>query len=131
MADSESKSDHGDSCACMPQSVSQGSETKIEFKGNKIELSKEGFLVDPSVWDEDLAILLAKREEGIDALTDEHWAVIRFIRSYYEEKRSVPMVRAVCKNSGVRLQRIYDLFPSGPAKGACKLAGLPKPDGCV
>ena len=103
----------------------------IEFKGNQIELSAEGFLVDPSIWDEELAILLAKREEGLDALTDEHWAVIRFIRSYFEEKQSAPMVRAVCKGSGVRLQQIYDLFPSGPAKGACKLAGLPKPDGCV
>jgi tRNA 2-thiouridine synthesizing protein E len=103
----------------------------IEFKGNQIELSEEGFLVDPSIWDEEIALLLAKHEEGLDALTDEHWAVIRFIRSYFEEKQSAPMVRAVCKGSGVRLQQIYDLFPSGPAKGACKLAGLPKPDGCV
>jgi len=41
------------------------------------------------------------------------------------------MVRSVCKTTGFPLMRIYDLFPSGPAKGACKLAGLPKPDGCV
>ena len=42
-----------------------------------------------------------------------------------------PMVRSVCKETGLSLRRIYELFPSGPAKGACKLAGLPKPDGCV
>jgi len=103
----------------------------IEFKGNQIELSEEGFLVDPKIWDEEVALLLAKREEDLETLSDEHWAVIKFIRSYFEENQSAPMVRAVCKGSGVRLQQIYDLFPSGPAKGACKLAGLPKPDGCV
>jgi tRNA 2-thiouridine synthesizing protein E len=103
----------------------------IDFNGTQVELNEEGFLADPGVWSEDLAAILAKREEGLDALTDEHWAVIRYIRSYFEEKQQAPMVRAVCKGTGVRLQQIYDLFPSGPAKGACKLAGLPKPDGCV
>jgi tRNA 2-thiouridine synthesizing protein E len=103
----------------------------IDFKGNAIELNEEGFLVDPGIWNEELAVALAKHEEGLEELTEEHWAVIKFIRSYFEEKQAAPMVRAVCKGSGVRLQQIYDLFPSGPAKGACKLAGLPKPDGCV
>jgi tRNA 2-thiouridine synthesizing protein E len=41
------------------------------------------------------------------------------------------MIRSICKTTGLPLKRIYELFPSGPAKGACKLAGLPKPDGCV
>jgi TusE/DsrC/DsvC family sulfur relay protein len=57
--------------------------------------------------------------------------VIRFIRQHYLEQGSAPMVRAICKTVGVPLKTIYELFPSGPAKGACKLAGLPKPDGCV
>ncbi|MDP3829541.1 MAG: TusE/DsrC/DsvC family sulfur relay protein [Polaromonas sp.] len=26
---------------------------------------------------------------------------------------------------------MYDLFPYGPAKQACKIAGLPKPTGCI
>jgi len=103
----------------------------IDFNGTPVELNAEGFLADPSAWSEGLAEILARREEGLEALTDEHWAVIRYIRSHFEEKQSAPMVRAVCKGTGLRLQRIYDLFPSGPAKGACKLAGLPKPDGCV
>jgi tRNA 2-thiouridine synthesizing protein E len=103
----------------------------IEFKGNQIEFSEEGFLVDPKIWNEEVALFLAKREEGLESLSDQHWAVIKFIRSYFEENQSAPMVRAVCKGSGIRLQQIYDLFPSGPTKGACKLAGLPKPDGCV
>ena len=82
-------------------------------------------------WNEDIALALAKSQEGIDSLTAEHWSAIRYIREYYEEKKMAPMVRKVCKNSGLSLTRIFELFPSGPAKGACKLAGLPKPDGCV
>ena len=103
----------------------------LEFKGQTVALNEEGFLVEPGLWNEELAAALAKAEEGLDALSAEHWAVIRFIRAHFEEKQGAPMVRAVCKGTGLRLQQIYDLFPSGPAKGACKLAGLPKPDGCV
>jgi tRNA 2-thiouridine synthesizing protein E len=105
--------------------------TSIDFQGQPVALNEEGFLVDPSVWNEDLARVLAKAEEGLDDLNDQHWAVIRFIRGHFLETQGAPMVRAVCKGSGVPLRQIYDLFPSGPAKGACKLAGLPKPDGCV
>ena len=103
----------------------------IDFNGQHIELNEEGFLVDPAAWNEELAVLLAQKEENLDQLSDEHWAVIRFIRQHFQENQSAPMVRAICKSTGVPLKRIYDLFPSGPAKGACKLAGLPKPDGCV
>jgi TusE/DsrC/DsvC family sulfur relay protein len=103
----------------------------LEFQGRQLELNEEGFLADPGEWTEDVALVLAKDQESLDALTPEHWAVIRFIRSYYLEKKLAPMVRAICKTTGLQLRQIYELFPSGPAKGACKLAGLPKPDGCV
>ncbi|GLH73333.1 sulfurtransferase TusE [Geothrix limicola] len=103
----------------------------LVFNGQVVALNEEGFLVEPGLWNEDLARVLAREEEGLETLDEEHWAVIRFIRAHFEEKQGAPMVRAVCKGTGLRLQRIYDLFPSGPAKGACKLAGLPKPDGCV
>ena len=103
----------------------------IVFNGQNVELNEEGFLVDPSLWNEELAVLLAKVEEGLDQLTEDHWSVIRFIRGHFIENNSAPMVRSMCKSTGVPLKRIYELFPSGPAKGACKLAGLPKPDGCV
>lgn len=104
---------------------------EIETKGKKIRVNEEGFLVNPEEWDEDIADLLAKEEEGIDALTEDHWAVINYIRDYYLEKSLAPMVRKICKTTGFQLKYIFELFPSGPAKGACKLAGLPKPDGCV
>jgi tRNA 2-thiouridine synthesizing protein E len=103
----------------------------FDFAGRQYEVNDEGFLAHPEEWTEDMARFLAQREENLDALSDEHWAVIRFIRRHFEEKQSAPMVRSICKITGVPLKRVYELFPSGPAKGACKLAGLPKPDGCV
>lgn len=103
----------------------------IEVKGKKIELSEEGFLHNHEDWGKEVAEILAREEEGIETLTDDHWAVISYIRNYYLEKKLAPMVRKLCKNTGFKLKYIYELFPSGPARGACKVAGLPKPDGCV
>jgi len=103
----------------------------IEGKGKKLEINEEGFLIDPKQWDRDVAKLLAVEEEGIHELSEDHWKIINYIRDYYLEKNLAPMVRKVCKNTGFQLKYIYELFPSGPAKGACKVAGLPKPDGCV
>ena len=103
----------------------------IDVAGRRLELNEEGFLVDPQQWDEEVAKCLARSQEGLDQLSDEHWAVIRFIREHYSETNLAPMVRSICKTTGLQLRRVYELFPSGPAKGACKLAGLPKPDGCV
>jgi len=103
----------------------------IEVKGRTIELNEEGFLTNPEEWDEDVAQTLAKQEESIENMSDEHWSVVNYIRGYYVEKKIAPMVRKVCKNTGFPLRHIFELFPSGPAKGACKVAGLPKPDGCV
>ncbi len=103
----------------------------LEVNQKKIELNQEGFMVHPEEWDNEVAKALAQAEEGIGSLTDDHWAVIKYIRGYYLEKNLAPMVRKVCKNTGFALKYIFELFPSGPAKGACKVAGLPKPDGCV
>ena len=103
----------------------------IEVAGKKIELNEEGGLANPKEWNEEIAKTLGKVEEGLDVLTEDHWAVINYIRGYYLEKELAQMVRKICKNTGLKLKYIFELFPSGPAKGACKLAGLPKPDGCV
>jgi len=103
----------------------------VEYQGKTLQLNEEGFLTNPDEWTEEMAIILAKDQENLDALTPDHWAVIRFIRGYYQVHRLAPMVRAICKTTNLPLRQIYELFPSGPAKGACKLAGLPKPDGCV
>ena len=103
----------------------------LDVSGKKIELNEEGFLTDSKQWDKQVAEALAQGAESIDNLTPEHWIIIEFIRNHYLETNMAPMVRSICKTTGLPLRRIYELFPSGPAKGACKIAGLPKPDGCV
>jgi TusE/DsrC/DsvC family sulfur relay protein len=71
------------------------------------------------------------KEQGIDHLTGRHWQVIRFMRSEYETKGTGPSVRALGKTSGVSIKELYQLFPKGPAKLAAKIAGIPKPRGCI
>jgi len=102
----------------------------IILGGREFEVDEDGFIQDPEGWDEEVAKSLAETEE-VPELTDEHWKVVQFIRDYYIEFGSAPMIRKLCKSTGCKLKRIYELFPSGPAKGACKIAGLPKPTGCV
>jgi tRNA 2-thiouridine synthesizing protein E len=103
----------------------------LEYKGQQIEVDEDGFVADPSVWNEDMARFLADHEEGIQELTEDHWKVIYYLNKYYKEFGIAPMIRRLCKDTGFQLKYIYELFPSGPAKGACKIAGLPKPTGCV
>ena len=102
----------------------------ITVKGEQIEVDEDGFLVDPTLWNEDIVQVFAELEETGD-LTEDHWKVINYLRDYYKKFGIAPMVRKLCKETGYPLNEIYELFPSGPAKGACKLAGLPKPTGCV
>jgi len=96
----------------------------------KIAVDEDGFIEDPGLWNQDVALALATTE-GVAELTEEHWKVMNYLRNYFLEFGVAPMIRKLCKETGFPLKRIYELFPSGPAKGACKLAGLPKPTGCV
>jgi dissimilatory sulfite reductase related protein len=95
-----------------------------------IEVDDDGFMADPSLWNEQAALALASTE-GLDALTDDHWTIMNYIREYHAQFGVAPMVRKLCKETGFKLKEIYTLFPSGPARGACKVAGLEKPTGCV
>lgn len=95
-----------------------------------VELDEEGFLEDHSKWNEDVAKALAVTED-VEELTAEHWTMINYIRDYYEEYEVAPMVRKMVKDTGFDRDKIYVLFPAGPGKGACKIAGLPKPTGCM
>ena len=103
---------------------------KVMLGGNEVEVDEDGFIQDTNKWNEEVAKAFAK-VEGIGELTEEHWKVIRFLRNYYLQFNTAPMIRKLCKETGFQLKYIYQLFPTGPAKGACKLAGLPKPTGCV
>ena len=102
----------------------------MEVNGKPVEFDKDGFMTDPGGWDDDVAASIA-REEGIDEMTEKHWAVVRFIRDHWKEHDLAPPVRQLCKEAGVSVREVYTLFRSGPARGACRIAGLPKPDGCV
>jgi tRNA 2-thiouridine synthesizing protein E len=102
----------------------------IHHDGLAIEVDDDGFLLRPELWNEQVALALASTED-IDALTDDHWKIMTYIREYHAEHGVAPMVRKLCKDTGYKLKEIYALFPSGPARGACKVAGLEKPTGCV
>ena len=102
----------------------------IELSGNSYIVDEDGFLENPEVWNEKVAVDFASTE-GVAELTEAHWKVINYLRNYYLQYGIAPMIRKLCKETGFKLNEIYALFPSGPAKGACKLAGLPKPTGCV
>lgn len=92
--------------------------------------NEEGFFLDPSQWSEAMVPALAA-QDGISDLTDRHWQVIRFMRSEYLEKGTGPTVRVLGKASGVSIKELYELFPKGPAKVAARIAGIPKPRGCI
>jgi tRNA 2-thiouridine synthesizing protein E len=100
------------------------------FATHDVELNDEGFFVDPEQWTEDMVPELARRE-GIDELTDAHWTVIRFMRTEFFDKGTGPTVRVLGKASGVPVKELYQLFPKGPAKVAARIAGIPKPRGCI
>ncbi len=108
----------------------------ISVGDKSFETDEEGYLVNLGDWSEEIANTIAK-SENID-MTPNHWEVVNFLRKYYEEYQIAPAVRVLTKAIGKSLgpekgnsQYLYELFPYGPAKQACKIAGLPKPTGCV
>ena len=110
--------------------------TAYQFNGAAIAHDEEGYLTDIGEWTPELAVQIAK-SESIE-LTAEHWEVVNFLRNYYEEYQIAPAVRILVKEMTKRYGKekgdqkyLYSLFPYGPAKQACKIAGLPKPTGCV
>ena len=102
-------------------------ETLIATK--TVDVDAEGFLTDPSEWNDELAVEIA-RGAGIE-LTERHWLVIRFMRDRYLTTGTAPSIRSLGKESGVPVKELYELFPKGPAKLAAKIGGIPKPKGCI
>ena len=102
----------------------------IEYKGKKFEVDEDGFLLKYEDWNQEW-VEYVKDGEGISEMSEEHNKTLEFLRDYYEKNGIAPMVRILSKVTGFKLKHIYELFPSGPGKGACKMAGLPKPTGCV
>lgn len=97
---------------------------------------ERGYLLDPADWSRDVALAMAA-EDALE-LQDEHWEIIEFLREYYAEFQMAPAMRLLVKAIAVRLgsdradsRRLYKLFPDGPAKQACRYAGLPRPVSCI
>lgn len=104
--------------------------TTKTYASADVVVDEEGFFADPTAWTEAMAGEIAAAE-GIPALTERHWQVVKLMRHEYEEKGDAPNVRALAKTSGVPIKELYELFPKGPAKLAAKIAGVPKPHGCI
>lgn len=102
----------------------------FEHGNIRINVDEDGFMEDPELWNKEIALALATTE-GLEGLSEDHWKLVNYLREYYIRFGIAPMIRKLCKETGFPLKRIYELFPSGPAKGACKVAGLAKPTGCV
>jgi len=102
----------------------------LQWQDVTIDVDEDGFMEKPELWSEQVALALASSEQLSD-LNESHWKVIHYLRDYYQKFGIAPMIRKLCKETGFSLKEIYELFPSGPAKGACKVAGLAKPTGCV
>jgi tRNA 2-thiouridine synthesizing protein E len=94
------------------------------------DLDADGFLTDMSGWSRSLAKELGKRND-IPPLTDDHWKVIEFVRGYYLKYRQGPPIIRIAKATGLTAEQICTLFPCGVARGAYRLAGLPRPTGCM
>ena len=109
---------------------------EFEINGITVETDSEGFLRDLSLWSKELAVSIAAKEKL--ELTENHWEVINYLRQSFADGGIAPNVRlmqkAMAKEYGPEKgnsKYLYELFPYGPAKQGCRIAGLPKPTGCV
>ncbi len=108
------------------------------YNGKTIETDDEGYLQNLGDWDKGLAEVLAKQENV--ELTEKHWKLIEWIRDYFQKFQVAPAIKSLTKEV-MALENlpdkkeankfVYELFPEGPAKQLAKIAGLPKPTGCV
>lgn len=108
----------------------------LEYQGKKYEVDEDGYLTNLDEWDKEIAQHIAKLEDI--EMTDSHWEVVNFLREYFQKYQIAPMIKILVKEIGKVLgpdkgntKYLYELYPGGPAKQACKIAGLPKPTGCV
>ena len=108
----------------------------MDIGGKAVELDDDGYLVNLEEWTKEAATALAKDDDM--ELTEAHWEVINFLRDYYEKYQIAPMIKILVKEIGKVMgpekgntKYLYELYPAGPAKQACRYAGLPKPTGCV
>jgi tRNA 2-thiouridine synthesizing protein E len=93
-------------------------------------LDDDGFLHSNDDWSREVARELAALND-IGPLTDNHWKILEYVRGYYAEHNEGPPIVKIAKATGLTSKCICTLFPCGVAKGAYRLAGLPRPTGCM
>lgn len=103
---------------------------KAASSGDGWELGDDGHLLDASQWDKEFAAAMAA-SLGVTVMGSEHWKVIEFARSEWLETQAAPNIRRLTSGSGVATKQLYQLFPKAPARTVAKLAGIPKPAGCI
>lgn len=103
---------------------------------SELALDPRGYLQDREAWAPWVAEAMAAEDEI--TLTAAHWEILDFLRDYYDEFQMAPPMRVLVKAVAVRLGQekaesryLYRLFPDGPAKQACRYAGLPRPVSCI
>ncbi|MBU0519751.1 TusE/DsrC/DsvC family sulfur relay protein [bacterium] len=92
--------------------------------------NEDGYLTEMSHWSREIAEELA-RKNNIGPLNDDHWKVIEYVKDYYERHHQGPPIVKLCKDTGLNRQVVCELFPCGYVRGAFRLAGLPRPAGCI
>lgn len=102
----------------------------VTIASKTIAVNEEGFMLNPSDWNKDIAVEIA-RQEGIEELTPAHWKVIEFSRQSASDNGNAPTLRQITNGAGVSTKELFALFPKGPAKKVAKISGLGKPEGCV
>ena len=100
-----------------------------EIAESTVNVDEEGYLTDPSQWNETIAAALAA-EEGISTLIDQHLAVLKYLREQQSAGAALT-IRALGKSGVATIKELYELFPGGPLKKASRIAGIPKPVGCI
>jgi dissimilatory sulfite reductase related protein len=98
--------------------------------GKTVQVNAEGFMTNPTEWDKDIAVELAK-EEGIGELTASHWKVIDYARKEGATSGKAPTLRQITTGTGLTTKELFSLYPKGPAKKVARISGLGKPEGCV
>ena len=93
---------------------------EVTYKGKTFEVDEDGFLLKFDEWCPEW-LEYVKESEGITDLNEDHQKILDFLQDYYRKNGIAPMVRILSKNTGYKLKEVYELFPSGPGKGACKI----------
>ena len=96
--------------------------------GQEVSVNAEGYMTDLNQWTKEIALEIAKAEEV--NMTDKCWELIAWIQEQYRNENPLT-IRKVGKSGITDIKEFYELFPNGPLKKASKIAGIPKPVGCI